>query len=1165
MQLSLFLYYFILQLPFTISALQVKRASSDNPTTLTWPAPFSYEKEDCPFYWGDRCPQGDNYPKPDWAPKIKTFQYVYLNYVQDREDLYEVMIEFELYTDNLPAGDLVSITFNNLRTPEDYIPNPQSALANWLDASESVSSSPYHFFVKWVMQAEYNGYQLCTTPFSIKYSWTPQIPSFKRALAVPNAVVEYVHDCYGEYPIQCWDQICGKKVNAEPSTITSTLANLPQPTDCPDSYEPMMCNYQGSGDGLEIFRFVSVHHISDLLYEVTIEFQLKDSLYPVRDLQEITIDQLTTPGNYLPNLQLYGNGMDPVGDSPYHWFFTFVMEAEDMGNFVCATPFSIYYQWSGFSKTYIHSCGELLDGIYDLPLQCWENTCVKPLQETTTESEKESSTEPIEIELTESSEETSTEETSTENEEDESFTEPEKDYSTKLQSESSTESGEGTFTESNQDSSSSEDFSDPSSEIITESWFEQVSTPYPTSELTAISSEPGTDISFSNIPTQLPFPIESPIVHPENPIESNSEDLTDPNTNEPTDPMTREPMDPGADDPIEYITEESTVTPTYEHSYPSTGETNILSTDENSYPPTEEQTDESTIPPTTDMSQPETKTTEEPSITYNTNQTGTEEPTSLVSKGLSETYSEDPPELHSESSTVLPTEEPTLSENPTIPILGEVTFTVIQSSDQPPPPSIETVTEANAETNINPTIRTFPESFTSVNSDPPPVTITLTEIITTTSIDPSNPNVSETLILTVITTSIDVPQVVVTTTVSRPDTTYVTTITEPYNPPVIVTTTVSESDSSYVTTITEPYNPPVTVTVSNPDTTYVTTVTNPYYPPPTVTTIVNPDTTYVVTVTPPYVPPGVVTTITNPYTTYVTTGPYNPPVVVTTIVYPDTTLVATVTGPYVPPPFVTTVTGANTVYVTTISYPPVYPPVPTGSQPGGTTPGNVNLEQGEELQTPPSGGNSYAPANSNDSSANLEQNEELQVQYPDANTNSPSSSNTSQGAPNVPANFNPTEDVSRPENPNDPTTNSNQTEELQAPVSGDDPNSTENANAPVGNPNDPSLQNDEELIQDTKVFSYTSAVSTTIVSHGTTYETSIPVIYTTTVPQNEIPDGIPEVLVATANPTSPDYDDTSNANPDLEELLEGFEGLASDISINTFMLCLCLISTIIFV
>ncbi|RLV96266.1 hypothetical protein JA1_000412 [Spathaspora sp. JA1] len=799
-------------------------------------------------------------------------------------------------------------------------------------------------------------------------------------------------------------------------------------------------------------------------------------------------------------------------------------------------------------------------------------------QEQTTESEESmtESQEPTEEPTTESEEYTTgPEEPTTDSEEsttgpNESTTEPEE--STTEPEESTTEPEEPTTepeepttepeeptTEPEEHTTELEDPTTGSEESTTESRESTGAPEESTSESEEPSSEPEESTSESEEPTTEPIKTTS------EPGESTSEPgETSPSPEEPTTGQgdtTLPPTEPVTEEPISSATEPSTEDPT--------------------------------VPPTN----------EESTVT------------------VTETAVEPPPPV-----TRTVTETITASDDSTTRVFTEtVTYTTV---DPPIETRTFTETTIRTDADPS-TTRVFTDTVTYTTVDPPPGTRTLTDTVTTIIVDPGNPTNSITLTLTVTTTSVSPPPnptgtppnppnpppgTEITITISNPDTTYVTTVTEPYNPPVVVTT-ISNPDTTYITTITQPYNPPVVVTVSGPDTNYVTTVTQPFNPP-LVVTVSGPDTTYVTTIAEPFNPPVVVTTISGVDTTYVTTvtyptgfpsvptggqpggntptdpnGPSNPN-------YPS--------GPYNPNVPVGTPEQEEELevpYSGSDPNAPVNPNSPNGPYPNGPSNPNVPAgtpDQDEELQVPYSGGEETAPINPNDPNSpvnvpvgNPGQDEELQIPYfggdPNAPGNpdapiSPLDSNEPAGNPGqdeelqvpysggIPASAYPNEVNSNDPNavnpsdpnavtPNYPVTNPDQKEELQVPASGGNSNDGTNPNVDAGNPNDPSLNPEgDELIQDPNALVYTSAVPTTFVSDGITYATSVPVVYTTS-----IPDGAPDVIVSPGSPAVGNGDDDLNADPNLEEMLEDFEGRASGLNSNAVLLFLGLISTILFV
>ncbi|RLV94148.1 hypothetical protein JA1_001980 [Spathaspora sp. JA1] len=1064
----------------------------------------------CPIEYGPSGCSVNSVTRPVGIPEVLKFEFISIEWVED--DSYEIMIEFEIDA-RMDIELLQDIHIWQLRTPGDYLPE-EVLLYDRSNIDNAVGDSPYHFFFKWVGTAQFLTGSYCTNSFTIWYQWDYDM----------SAV--YGHGCppkinIVDSPLQCWQEVCDPEASGGPSTIITTgpeqeptthlvgpttelevsttvseestseleesateleesttqtendntsvpepvtidppRPQLPEPLNCPEVWtDDSICqvnfgeNAHNEGyPEVLAFEFQSIRFVDEGLYEVAIEFQIDSRARPQKDLELVRMQIDDSADGYLTRFNIYeaGSPSNLAGDSPFHFYFVFVMRAQRLGSLTCTSPIWISYYWKdNLSAYYSHNCW----GFADSPLQCWQEICPPG----TTEEPSTITAEP---------------DVPTTGPEPEPTTEP--DVPT-TESEGSTGKQDKPTTEQDEPTIQPEE---------------------PTTEPEVSTAQPEDQTTASEEMTTSP---EKPTTLPEEHTTS-SEEAEESTTKheEPSDPQTEPHEEPTT------IPEDPTSPPTHEESIVTTVES----------------------PP------PATRTLTESVVTDVDN-----------------------------SSTGVLTETKT--------------YTTIDS-----PEETNTLTETIIRTDVDhSTTRIFTETVINTIVDPPPDTRTFTNTVTTVVVDPGNPNNSITLTLTEITTGVNPPNptggspnppspatpvTVMTVTISNPDTTYVTTVTGPNNPPVVVTT-ISNSDTTYVTTITEPYNTPVVVTVSGSDTTYVTTVTQPYNPPVIVTTISNSDTAYVTTITDPYNPPVVVTV--SGGLPSVTTGPQ--PGVTN---YPN---VASRPGdPIVP----VNPNSPNS---------PSNPNVPNGSSAPNVPAGNPDQE--EDLQVSYSGGNPNSPGNPsvpngsnnpndpnavnpNDPSGDPDQDEQLQVPYSGSIPNGSANPNGSNGLanPNGPNAGNPNDPATSPNqdeelqvpaspaNPNDSASNPDQ-EQLQVPVSGGNSNDgIANPNIDSGNPNDPSLNPEgDELVQNPNVLVYTSSITTTFVSDGITYTTSVPVVYTTTVP-----DGVPDVMVA---PGVGNSDDDLGADPNLEEMLEGFEGGASGLSFNACMLVLCLISTILFV
>ncbi|RLV94950.1 Zonadhesin [Spathaspora sp. JA1] len=1192
-------------------------------------------------------------------PDLLKFDFISIEWIQD--DAYEVMIEFEI-ANTIPKDDISVIEITQLWTPGSYSWKT-FVLYNSYSEENPVGDSPYHFFFKWITSIQFFDHYACTSSFNIDYWWRHQYGTYR-------------HDCTeGDSPLQCWSELCEPDPTGDPSTIVTSGTDLPSATECPSLFTDS-CSVENSA-GPETFNFVHIKHIEENLYEVMLEVKI-DTIQPKFNLRYIGawgVPSLHQETFFYNRLDYVGDLVDEVGDSPYHFFLVWVMEAVSDGSRTCTTPFTITYDWEMNYREFRHGC--VHDDNY--PIQCWDELCIEPVIESSIESEEKTTIEPEEettaepehnttepeistTELggptTEPEEEptavtegtTESDETTIESEED--TTTPQTDESTKQPNETTTESevhtgepGESTIVPENPTESSGE----PEGETTTVS--EEPTT-------TTGTEDPTTDPEDQTSGTEDPTTPEDPTTDPEDQT-SGTEDPTtgteDPTTGtdtptggteDPTtgtaDPTTaREEPTVGAEDPTTGAEEPTTGTedPTTAREDPTTGTEDPTGSTEDPTTDPEDQTsgteDPTTGPedpttttdtedpttgaedPTTDPEDPttgiedSTGSTEDPPTGAEDPTTGTEDPTTGTEHPT--TGPEDPttgteePTGSTEYSTTGPEdpttgpEEPTLpstepgTDEPTVPLTDEEsTFTAPETTIDPSSPVTETVTYID-----DSTTRVFTETLSFTTVDPPLETRTLTGTITRTDVGPST---TREFTETVTYTTVDSPQG------SRTLTDTVTTVVvDPANP---------TNSMTLIFTVTNPPNPP-----SNPTGTTLSASGTPGTE--IVITVTNPETTYVTTVTPPVV----VTTISNSDTTYVSTvtEPYNPPVVVT-VSGPDTTYITTIAEPY--NVVVTTILGVDTTYVSTITYPTGLPSVTNGPQPSGNTTSDPNAPadpsdpnapanpSDPNVSSNPNNSNSgvnpndpNAPANPNVPAGSPDQEEDLQVtysgDYPNGQVTSsvpnvpitPNDPNSPvpSGNPNQdedlqipysggnPAQANPKDpndpnDPNDPVNPNYPVSNPDQDEELQVPEVGNNPNDGgnpnsggnpnggnntndgSNPNVDAGNPNDPSLNSEgDELVQDPNVLIYTSAVPTTLVSDGVTYTTSVPVVYTTV-----LSDGL-EVMTATGSPVPGSNDNDNGADPDVGEMLEGFEDRASGLASNAFMLCLCLISTIMFV
>ncbi|RLV96528.1 hypothetical protein JA1_000062 [Spathaspora sp. JA1] len=408
----------ILFLCYLLLLLQILPAvKADDPPTLTWLPSFPYATEECPTptEWENKC-------KYDLSPQFPgvSFEYKQISHLIGTADLYEVLIEFELdnHYGTLTTYGAREISFNNLQTPDNYLTPKKIALNQELD---EISDSRFHFFVKWVMQAEAHGQSMCTTPFMIEYVWR-----------ITDVRSQIFHDCdLGHYPLQCWTPVCSGSeteskeeettlendtskvktseqgpsaeptITAPPGTLVTFNEMLPTAnSDCLTTWEERCSAPPVETDGfspsMKKFEFVEINSIIDDYYEVLIEIEITSSIFPVSSLEYIALKDLISPDNYLSNpFRIYDRSLSEnvLGESPYHFFVRWAMKTQTIDDLVCTTPFSIEFSWKGgvqpaqgrssssFKLSFIHDCES--EDPHDYPLQCWPKECVEPEPENT--------------------------------------------------------------------------------------------------------------------------------------------------------------------------------------------------------------------------------------------------------------------------------------------------------------------------------------------------------------------------------------------------------------------------------------------------------------------------------------------------------------------------------------------------------------------------------------------------------------------------------------------------------------------------------------------------------------------------------------------------------------------------------------------------------------
>ncbi|EGW33070.1 uncharacterized protein SPAPADRAFT_49994 [Spathaspora passalidarum NRRL Y-27907] len=783
------------------SSAKAERALAITYPTLTWSPEFAYETDGCPILlgWEDSCSIGDAGFRGTWEPELQTFEFKYISHVVDSVDLYEVMLEFQLDTSNLPFGYLIGIYFINILSPGGYIQYSQPALNSWLEDSESVSASPYHFFVKWVMQTESDGNQMCTTPFQIQYSWQYQsIPSSKRA--IPGLVVQtanYIHDCNGDYPLQCWENVCMK----QPETTTdhyetSESGKVSEPKEITQTDE-------GSANESE-YKISTEVEQNTTTRPATGSFEEEEgAVEAISNKQEVTVtessEQSTSKNEVelsteLDEMQSKILEADPIQD-PYDPTSEFQKETTTQSK-------NEYMTDSG-----IESTTEIED-------------------QDTTQEKNYSMIEMDYVPSTINEDKSTSEEKGDTTEEDQYTTGQEDEKTTKGQGEPSTE----------QEIAQSTQLEDSLSTILKEP---RTDKDQPAIESTQASSTTENVVSITKAVNEPTIELDNestkkehsnPTAESDNPL-TELEDYTSGVSDQETETEAEKERTIGKEKDYSTVEDKTTVEPeseiflspqplpsttTYESKYSDNPRSESSEREINPFSEPEERTmgvNHSNILAITISTELERENMEDPVIQPPSS------PTNNVPSNSINRAEQDPKILHNEGSIGVKTEKPLVSD-----IQGE------------------TESLAADATYIG---------NSSVQSSPY-LTITYNQTFTTIGVDPSDSDVSTALASTVITTSIgpspnpssDTPNSPVTvSTVTRPDTTYVSTVTEPLDVPVIVSTVTTLS-----TTVTKTYTPTVLVTtVVDVDTTYITTLTVTHNPPTLISTIINPDTTYVTT------------------------------------------------------------------------------------------------------------------------------------------------------------------------------------------------------------------------------------------------------------------------------------------------------------------------------
>ncbi|EGW32518.1 uncharacterized protein SPAPADRAFT_67124 [Spathaspora passalidarum NRRL Y-27907] len=189
-----------------------------------------------------------------------------------------------------------------------------------------------------------------------------------------------------------------------PVTVSRPYTNLPKPTaNYPTSWNGnSICSSslgalskQNNEPKLKIFEFKSIKWIEDNFYEVMIEFEIDSKAYTESELRAIYIFSLQTPNDYLGSVELFATSWQQnlLGNSPFHFYFSWVMEAENINQLTCTTPFQVYYDWDTYYATYQHGC--FSDQLTDLPAQCWNaKNFVQGVSQSDTKTSSESKTTP---------------------------------------------------------------------------------------------------------------------------------------------------------------------------------------------------------------------------------------------------------------------------------------------------------------------------------------------------------------------------------------------------------------------------------------------------------------------------------------------------------------------------------------------------------------------------------------------------------------------------------------------------------------------------------------------------------------------------------------------------------------------------------------------------
>ncbi|EGW33023.1 uncharacterized protein SPAPADRAFT_66035 [Spathaspora passalidarum NRRL Y-27907] len=870
-----------------------------SPPAIECPSSWNNTLEDVPFGGNSRT-QG--------YPELEIFEFVSIKW--SHRDFYEGIFEIKI-------ADIYSIS--ELRYIKLDMPYHLGANSVYLwDESNNDWGSPYHFYVSFLFEAQTIDQMKCTNTMEVHYWW-------------PNEYIYYYHGTQGfwhepDSSILCWDEVCVRPPN-ESSTeedidvptatleLLESISDLPSPIDCPSSWRNGVCDYPlGSGSiwnknvKLEIFEFISIKWIQEDYYEAILEFKI-DDLYPASYLERIDI-YIEDPYNYNTQIRLYNvwEGGSDVDESPYHFYLSYLFEAQTIGQLKCTNLLSIHYYWSLVDhSSYYHGCEESLGeygSFLDYPLQCWDEVCVRPL-ESSTEKEWDSTSESGETSDTHKSNESNivfetSDETDISSEEpsySNDFAEPldtNEPYNETSNSENGTndlDSATVTFDESEGsstigiepvDNNTTVDYStepENDTQTVTQTVESMVETTYP-SHL----SESTEEESFANGETTVTDTDESNNVKETIDIDITSQvkattqvEATDGAHGDITE-IIGETTESYNDDIINSTAAPAEDVPWLESETRDEDNSTDQVTPESSKPIAES----SISLPNNDASDPATNESSNP-LTKDSHESDSGVLTNSPIEVLTEPVSESQATFLTGETTWFASESPTY-----------------QRSSQPPVETNSANTEGTTrslletdELNINSTTTIFSDQ--SVSGTGVPVGLT-SEDSKESSLNPAISSKLSTGSGTQIPTS-SPSKVLSDVSISN------SSKLGSRNPSMLSTGKHTNADPNPNTTDKSEGNSSnsahgnlVTATITKPDTTYVTTITQPYKLPVIVTTISGPDTTYVTTITGSYKSLDAVTTIGRSDTANVVNKSSNN-VVGATIVELDTNYVTTITHP----------------------------------------------------------------------------------------------------------------------------------------------------------------------------------------------------------------------------------------------------------------------------